>query len=50
MKNKLRELRTSNSVSQAEIGKTLGVSHQTIHSIENGKYDLSLPLAFKISD
>lgn len=50
MKNKLRELRSSESMSQAEIGEILGVSRQTVNSIENGKYDPSLPLAFKISE
>lgn len=49
LKNKLRELRLIDSVSQAEMGEILGVSRQTINSIENGKYDPSLPLAFKIS-
>lgn len=50
MKNRLRELRSTDSVSQAEMGEILGVSRQTINSIENGKYDPSLPLAFKISE
>lgn len=49
MKNRLRELRSTDSVSQAEMGEILGVSRQTINSIENGKYDPSLPLAFIIS-
>jgi len=49
MKNRLRELRASNSISQAQMGEIVGVSRQTINSIENGKYDPSLPLAFKIS-
>jgi putative transcriptional regulator len=50
MKNRLRELRSTGSLSQAEMGEILGVSRQTINSIENGKYDPSLPLAFKISE
>lgn len=49
MKNKLRELRTNSSLSQAEMGKILNVSRQTVNSIENGKYDPALPLAFKIA-
>ncbi|WP_301415064.1 helix-turn-helix transcriptional regulator [Microbulbifer spongiae] len=50
MKNKLRELRSKSSISQADMGKILNVSRQTINSIENGKYDPSLPLAFKIAE
>lgn len=49
MKNRLSELRSINAVTQAEMGKMIGVSRQTINAIENGKYDPSLPLAFKIS-
>ncbi|MEN8242658.1 MAG: helix-turn-helix transcriptional regulator [Chloroflexota bacterium] len=48
MKNKLRVLRAERDWSQAELGKQLGVSRQTINAIENEKYDPSLPLAFKI--
>ncbi len=50
MKNKLSALRNAGSISQAEMGKLLGVSRQTINAIENGKYDPSLPLAFKIAE
>ncbi|MCG8382641.1 MAG: helix-turn-helix transcriptional regulator [Gammaproteobacteria bacterium] len=50
MKNKLRELRSKSSISQADMGRILNVSRQTINSIENGKYDPSLPLAFKIAE
>jgi len=46
--NKLRELRKERKLSQADFGQLVGVSRQTINSIENGKYDPSLPLAFKI--
>lgn len=49
MKNRLRELRETNSWSQQELGERLGVSRQTIISIEKGKYDPSLPLAFAIA-
>lgn len=49
MKNRLRELRAEQQISQVEMGKILGVSRQTVISIENGKYDPSLPLAFKIA-
>lgn len=49
MKNRVRELRSARGWSQAELGKRLGVSRQTVNAIENGKYDPSLPLAFKIA-
>lgn len=48
MKNRVRELRGEHGLSQQALGDRLGVSRQTIISIENGKYDPSLPLAFKI--
>lgn len=47
MKNRLRVLRAERAWSQAELAERLGVSRQTINSIETGKYDPSLPLAFK---
>lgn len=49
MDNLVRELRTARSLSQGALGDLLGVSRQTINAIENGRYDPSLPLAFKIS-
>ncbi|MCX7682486.1 MAG: helix-turn-helix transcriptional regulator [Anaerolineae bacterium] len=49
MKNRLRVLRAERNWSQAELAARLGVSRQTVHAIENGKYDPSLPLAFKIA-
>lgn len=49
MKNRLRVLRAEHEWSQAELGERLGVSRQTVNAIENGKYDPSLPLAFKMS-
>jgi putative transcriptional regulator len=48
MKNHLRELRTERQWSQGALADELGVSRQTINAIETGKYDPSLPLAFKI--
>ena len=48
MKNRLRVLRAERELSQAELATRLGVSRQTINVIENGKYDPSLGLAFKI--
>lgn len=50
MKNKLRVLRAEGNLSQAELAKMAGVSRQTINAIETGKYDPSLPLAFKLAD
>ncbi|MDO5285667.1 MAG: helix-turn-helix transcriptional regulator [Actinomycetia bacterium] len=49
MKNRLRELRARDNLTQAQLAAALDVSRQTIHAIESGKYDPSLPLAFKIS-
>lgn len=49
MKNKLRELRGHRKWSQAALADALGVSRQTVNAIETGKYDPSLPLAFKIA-
>ena len=48
MKNRLRVLRAERNWSQAELADKLGVSRQTVNAIENGKYDPSLPLAFKM--
>jgi putative transcriptional regulator len=49
MTNLLRELRAARGWSQAELAQRLGVSRQTINAIETGKYDPSLPLAFRIA-
>lgn len=49
VKNQLRKLREEQGWSQAELGKRLEVSRQTINSLEKEKYDPSLPLAFKIA-
>jgi putative transcriptional regulator len=49
MKNKLRVLRAERSWSQADLADQVGVSRQTINAIETGKYDPSLPLAFKLA-
>jgi putative transcriptional regulator len=48
--NRLRELRAAHRWSQADLADRLDVSRQTINSIENGRYDPSLPLAFKIAE
>ena len=49
MNNHLRELRGEQGWSQADLGERLAVSRQTINAIETGKYDPSLPLAFRIA-
>lgn len=49
MNNHVRELRGEQGWSQADLAERLDVSRQTINAIETGKYDPSLPLAFKIA-
>jgi putative transcriptional regulator len=49
MKNKVKELREKNGYSQAKLGELLGVSRQTVNSLEKGRYNPSIHLAFKIS-
>ena len=49
MKNRVKALRTEKAWSQAELAERLGVSRQTVNAIERGKYDPSLPLAFKLA-
>ena len=49
MKNRLRVLRAERNWSQGRLAEELDVSRQSINAIENGKYDPSLPLAFKIA-
>lgn len=48
MKNNLKKLRESKGLSQEKLGDILGVSRQTINSVENGKFDPSLTLAIKL--
>ena len=50
MKNLLKDLRAKRDWSQADLAEELGVSRQTVNAIETGKYDPSLPLAFKIAN
>lgn len=50
MKNRLKVLRAERDWSQQDLGDRLGVSRQSVNAIETGKYDPSLPLAFRISD
>ncbi len=49
MKNRLKVLRAEHDWSQAELADQLAVSRQTVNALETGKYDPSLPLAFKIA-
>ena len=49
MNNRLRELREAHGWSQGELATQLEVSRQTINALETGKYDPSLPLAFRIA-
>jgi putative transcriptional regulator len=49
VKNSLRVLRAERNWSQADLAEQLGVSRQTVNALETGKYDPSLPLAFKIA-
>ena len=50
MKNRLKVLRAERDWSQQDLAGQLGVSRQSVNAIETGKYDPSLPLAFRISD
>lgn len=49
MNNRLRALRAERSWTQQDLAEAVGVSRQTINAIESGKYDPSLPLAFKLA-
>ena len=49
MNNDVRELRDARGLTQAQLGEAVGVSRQSINSIEKGKYDPSLPLAIAIA-
>jgi putative transcriptional regulator len=50
MKNRLKVLRAERDWSQQDMADALGVSRQSVNAIETGKYDPSLPLAFRIAD
>lgn len=50
MKNHLKALRAERGWSQQDLAEQLGVSRQSVNAIETGKYDPSLPLAFRIAD
>lgn len=50
MKNRLKVLRAERDWSQGDLAEQLSISRQSVNAIETGKYDPSLPLAFKIAD
>ena len=50
MKNRLKVLRAERDWSQQDLADRLAVSRQTVNAIETGKYDPSLPLAFRIAE
>ncbi len=49
MNNRLKVLRAERDWSQSHLAERLGVSRQTVNALETGRYDPSLPLAFKIA-
>ena len=49
MKNRIEEIRKARGVNQEELAKALGVSRQTISSLENGRYNPSIELAYRLS-
>ena len=49
MENRLKELRAVSGWSQAHLADLLGVSRQTVNALEKGRYDPSLPLAFRLA-
>ncbi len=50
MKNRIRVLRAEKGWSQADLAEKVAVSRNSINAVENGKFDPSLPLAFRIAD
>ncbi|ESZ87078.1 MAG: Cro/Cl family transcriptional regulator [Blastomonas sp. CACIA14H2] len=50
MKNRLKVLRAERDWTQGDLADALGISRQSVNAIETGKYDPSLPLAFRIAD
>ena len=50
MKNKIEEIRKERGIRQEEFAKSMGVSRQTISSLENGRYNPSILLAYKIAN
>lgn len=50
MKNRLKDLRAARGWTQSDLADRLDVSRQTVNALETGKYDPSLPLAFRIAE
>jgi putative transcriptional regulator len=50
MKNRIRVLRAERDWTQADLAERLGVSRNAVNSIENGRFDPSLPMAYRFSD
>lgn len=50
MRNRLKVLRAERGWNQQQLAEALGVSRQSVNAIETGKYDPSLPLAFRVAD
>ncbi|WP_373355414.1 helix-turn-helix transcriptional regulator [Pseudoroseicyclus sp. CXY001] len=49
MNNRLKEMRSARGMSQGALAEALGVSRQSVNAIETGRYDPSLPLAFRLA-
>lgn len=49
MENRIKELRKQNKITQDELAQAVGVTRQTVISLENGRYNASLQLAYKIA-
>jgi len=49
MKNRIADLRTERGWTQADLAQRIGVSRQSINAIETGKFDASLPVAFRLA-
>ena len=49
MKNRIEEIRSAKGIRREELARLLGVSRQTVSSLENGRYNPSITLAFKIA-
>lgn len=50
MRNRIRDYRSEKGLRQEDLGALIGVSRQTINAIEKGKYDPSLPTAFRLAN
>jgi putative transcriptional regulator len=50
MKNRIRVLRAERNWTQADLAEQIGVSRNAVNSIENGRFDPSLPMAYRFSD